>query len=266
MRGLTFEVSLEQRQDAKPGPAKMYPVPLARAWWPAVGPRLDRGVRPRPGAWHLSSRPTHSTIPVETVVPAAEVKLMRSCAWPVVCTAALARLDRGHDATPATVSELSRAQFKWFATDVAYTNSFARGAVRGNGLRFGAIACVERVVKPITRNGRPSWAWSLGCRADGYWGLSLRGSAGRGSAAIKVTQRSTAVEQTETGVWPKSSPSTLVYVLLAVRIAGTSLSSAIRWSLPACTGRASCLGYGSRSRPGGQTLDISHQNAEAWLT
>src|SRR5687768_3322425 len=46
LRGLTFEVRRDQRQDARPGPVKMYRVPPARAWWPAVGPRLDRRVRP----------------------------------------------------------------------------------------------------------------------------------------------------------------------------------------------------------------------------
>ena len=43
--GLTFEVSWHQRQDARPEPQKMYTVPVARAWWPAVGAQLDRGVR-----------------------------------------------------------------------------------------------------------------------------------------------------------------------------------------------------------------------------
>ena len=42
---LTFEVSWRQRQDARPEPQKMYTVPVARAWWPAVGAQLDRGVR-----------------------------------------------------------------------------------------------------------------------------------------------------------------------------------------------------------------------------
>ena len=42
---LTFEVSWHQRQDARPEPQKMYTVPVARAWWPAVGAQLDRGVR-----------------------------------------------------------------------------------------------------------------------------------------------------------------------------------------------------------------------------
>ena len=43
--GLTFELSGRQRQDARPGLAKMYRVPPDRAWWPAVGAPLERGVR-----------------------------------------------------------------------------------------------------------------------------------------------------------------------------------------------------------------------------
>ena len=45
MRGLTFELSGRRRQDARPGLAKMYRVPPDRAWWPAVGAPLERGVR-----------------------------------------------------------------------------------------------------------------------------------------------------------------------------------------------------------------------------
>jgi hypothetical protein len=44
---LTFELSGRQRQDARPGPKKVYRVPPARAWRPAVGAPLERGVRPR---------------------------------------------------------------------------------------------------------------------------------------------------------------------------------------------------------------------------
>jgi hypothetical protein len=44
-RNLTFELSGRQRQDARPGPVKMYTVPPDRAWWPAVGAPLERGVR-----------------------------------------------------------------------------------------------------------------------------------------------------------------------------------------------------------------------------
>ena len=43
--GLTFELSGRRRQDARPGPVRMYSVPPARAWWPAVGAPLERGVR-----------------------------------------------------------------------------------------------------------------------------------------------------------------------------------------------------------------------------
>jgi len=41
----TFELSGRQRQAARPGLAKMYRVPPDRAWWPAVGAPLERGVR-----------------------------------------------------------------------------------------------------------------------------------------------------------------------------------------------------------------------------
>ncbi len=43
---LTFELSGRRRQGARPGLAKMYRVPPDRAWWPAVGAPLERGVRP----------------------------------------------------------------------------------------------------------------------------------------------------------------------------------------------------------------------------
>ena len=43
--GLTFELTGRQRQDARPGLAKMYRVPPGRAWWPAVGSPVERGVR-----------------------------------------------------------------------------------------------------------------------------------------------------------------------------------------------------------------------------
>ena len=43
---LTFELSRHQRCDARARVARMYRVPPARAWWLAVGPRLERGVRP----------------------------------------------------------------------------------------------------------------------------------------------------------------------------------------------------------------------------
>ena len=60
MRRLTFELRRDRRQDARPGLAEMYRVPPARAWWPAVGPRLERRVRPhfpRAKDWHYLRAP-----------------------------------------------------------------------------------------------------------------------------------------------------------------------------------------------------------------
>ena len=49
---LTFELSGRQRQDASARAAKMYSVPPAGRWWPAVGAPLERGVRPQCAAVH----------------------------------------------------------------------------------------------------------------------------------------------------------------------------------------------------------------------
>jgi len=54
LRRLTFEVRGRRRCDARPRPQKMYSVPVAGAWWHAVGAPLDRGVRPR--FWRRSNR------------------------------------------------------------------------------------------------------------------------------------------------------------------------------------------------------------------
>jgi hypothetical protein len=45
VRGLTFELTGQQRQAARPGAVKMYTVPPTQAWWPAVGAPVERGVR-----------------------------------------------------------------------------------------------------------------------------------------------------------------------------------------------------------------------------
>ena len=50
LRGLTFELSGRRRQDARPRLEKMYRVPQDRAWGPAVGAPLERGVRPHSAA------------------------------------------------------------------------------------------------------------------------------------------------------------------------------------------------------------------------
>ena len=46
LRGLTFELSGRQRQDASARAVKMYSVPPTGRWWPAVGAPLERRVRP----------------------------------------------------------------------------------------------------------------------------------------------------------------------------------------------------------------------------
>jgi hypothetical protein len=46
--GLTFELRGCQRQDASARPVKMYRVPPAGRWWPAVGAPFERGVRFHP--------------------------------------------------------------------------------------------------------------------------------------------------------------------------------------------------------------------------
>jgi len=44
---LTFELSGRRRQGARARTGKMYRVPQAGPWWPAVGAPLERGVRPQ---------------------------------------------------------------------------------------------------------------------------------------------------------------------------------------------------------------------------
>ena len=54
MCGLTFELSGRRQENARPGLAKMYRVPPDRAWWPAVGAPLERGVMPHPLAMSVA--------------------------------------------------------------------------------------------------------------------------------------------------------------------------------------------------------------------
>ena len=60
LRGLTFELSGRQRQGARPGLAKMYRVPPDRAWWPAVGAPLERGVRQRAAVVRVQTKYSRS--------------------------------------------------------------------------------------------------------------------------------------------------------------------------------------------------------------
>ena len=60
LRCLTFELSGRRRQDARPRLAKMYCVPPDRAWWPAVGAPLERGVRQRAAVVEVQAKCSRS--------------------------------------------------------------------------------------------------------------------------------------------------------------------------------------------------------------
>ena len=83
---LTFELSGRQRQDARPGLAKMYRVPPDLAWWPAVGAPLERGVRPQRGKrWHCYSRAVFlaaARVGLKLLMLIVEVKLFHLSHFP----------------------------------------------------------------------------------------------------------------------------------------------------------------------------------------
>ena len=76
LRCLTLELSGPRRCDARPGLVKMYRVSPARAWWPAVGAPLERGVRRRwaHGAYGLVAlQYDRKFLPVEFVRPSSRL-------------------------------------------------------------------------------------------------------------------------------------------------------------------------------------------------
>ena len=85
LRGLTFELSGRRRQDARPGLAKMYRVPPDRAWWPAVGAPLERGVRHH---WRRNSTsPSISTgIPNGSSARPTALRAWAPRSWPKTLT------------------------------------------------------------------------------------------------------------------------------------------------------------------------------------
>ena len=89
IRGLTFELSGRRRQDAKPGPVKMYRVPPDRAWWPAVGAPLERGVRQRAAVVTLQAKCSRSNFGALTRQPRWRPVEMtrRGDAWPALTRA-----------------------------------------------------------------------------------------------------------------------------------------------------------------------------------
>ncbi len=61
---LTFELTGPRWQDAKPGLAKRYRIPPARAWWPAVAAPVERGVRPHRHSFQVGPERKRSSLPV----------------------------------------------------------------------------------------------------------------------------------------------------------------------------------------------------------
>ena len=89
LRCLTFELSGRRRQDARPGLAKMYCVPPGRAWWPAVGAPLERGVRQRAAVVEVPAKCGRSKFGALTRRPRwrHEVMASRGDGWPALTRA-----------------------------------------------------------------------------------------------------------------------------------------------------------------------------------
>jgi hypothetical protein len=69
LRCLTFELTGSQRQATSPGLVKMYRVPPARGWWPAVGSPVERGVRPHAAQCRLALSDDTSSSAYRFVAP-----------------------------------------------------------------------------------------------------------------------------------------------------------------------------------------------------
>ena len=87
--GLTFELSWHRRCDARARVAKMYRVPPAGPAWPAVGARLERGVRQRAAAVAVQAKSSRSNFGALTRQPRWRPAVMASCGdgWPALTRA-----------------------------------------------------------------------------------------------------------------------------------------------------------------------------------
>ena len=89
LRCLTFELSGCRRQDVRPGLAKMYRVPPDRAWWPAVGAPLERGVRQRAAVVGVQAKCSRSKFGALTRRPRGRPAVIanRGDDWPALTRA-----------------------------------------------------------------------------------------------------------------------------------------------------------------------------------
>ena len=137
LRCLTFEVSRRRRWDARPGLAKMYRVPPARAWWPAVGAPLDRGVRQR------CSR---------GVVAVGPPRPCNSC-WPAACASRSALTAVACHVLTAARRTQGQVRRRWTRRphELSEQQSLQRSAV----VRCGSAApCLSRC-RPSSQDARP---------------------------------------------------------------------------------------------------------------
>ena len=86
---LTFELSGRRWRDARPGLAKMYRVAPDRAWWPAVGAPLERGVRQRAAVVRVQAKYSRSKFGALTRQPRwwHEAMASRGDGWPALTRA-----------------------------------------------------------------------------------------------------------------------------------------------------------------------------------
>ena len=99
--GLTLEVTGRRRQDASARTVKMYRVPPAGRWWPAVGAPVDRGVRQRRD--HVPSA-LHAAVQIGVMDWPASLTATRSAPTALaglMCGAAASALRRAHTLSAA---------------------------------------------------------------------------------------------------------------------------------------------------------------------
>ncbi len=162
MRCLTFELSGRRRQDAKPGPVKMYRVPPARAWWPAVGAPLERGVRPHCacGESELHSQPLDIPTAIARVIKVAAVRNTRATVLPLPCT-----ICRANSFTTAQffakcfIGSIGSGDFDW--------STVCFPPVLGDKLKFYEAPFCVGVHKPVDN----AWVSLIPWPSDKHLGL-----------------------------------------------------------------------------------------------
>ena len=119
VRGLTFELSGRRRQDAGARTEKMYRVPQAGPWWPAVGAPFERGVRHQ-----CSQRAEESEFPCEplcwllraTAIAVAVPRVCGACQGHSMALCALRRPPLRSIPGFACLQLLGTPELRWVST------------------------------------------------------------------------------------------------------------------------------------------------------